>query len=148
MQFWVALAALALLAGCGAEQSAPTAAPAAPAALPARVWGLLGALGEAAQNVTERLRESALLQRLRAAVRELRQLRDEARGRAAEYGAEARALLELSAADLRARGAAFGRKLRKRLGRDHEELRRRWEDGRAALRELWAAPGSARPAAD
>nr|XP_041569231.1 apolipoprotein E-like [Taeniopygia guttata] len=134
MKFWVALVALTLLAGCGAELSAPTPTPPTPPALPSRIWGFLGTLGEAAENATERIRQSALGQRLQSVVSELQAMRLEARARAAEYGAEARALLELSAADLRARGAAFARKFRKRLSRDHEEMQRRWD----SLRALWA----------
>ncbi|CAN8178800.1 unnamed protein product [Coccothraustes coccothraustes] len=150
MKFWVALAALTLLAGCGAEPSAPTPSPSpspsptppgAPA-LPSRLWGLLGALGEAAENATERLRQSGLALKLQAVVQEFRELHREARARAAEYGQEARALLELGLGDLRARGAAFARKFRKRLSRDQEELRRRWEGGAAAVRALWESPQS------
>ncbi|XP_068855251.1 apolipoprotein E-like [Aphelocoma coerulescens] len=148
MKFWVALVAVTLLAGCGADDPSPTPKPPAPPALPSKVWGLLGALEEVAKNATERLRESPLGQRLQNALRELRELRDEARGRVAEYGAEARALLELSAADLRARGAAFARKLRKRLNRDSEELRRRWDGGAAAIRALWAPPEPPRDGED
>ncbi|XP_059347440.1 apolipoprotein E-like [Ammospiza nelsoni] len=139
MKFWVALAALTLLAaGCGAEPGAPTPAPSpAPSA---RIWGLLGALGEAAENATERLRRSALALRVQAVLQELRALHADLGARVAEYGAEAKAVLELGAADLRARGAAFARKFRKRLGRDHEELRRRWEGGMGRVRELWGRP--------
>ncbi|XP_051631356.1 apolipoprotein E-like isoform X2 [Manacus candei] len=129
MKLWVALVAAALLAGCGAELATPT--PTAPPASdpPSRVWRVLGVLGAAAENATERLRESPLGQRLQQVVWEFRALRDEARDRAAEYGVEAKALLEQSWGDLRARGASFARKLRKRLSRDSEELRKRWEGG-------------------
>ncbi|XP_062454728.1 apolipoprotein E [Rhea pennata] len=49
----------------------------------------------------------------------------EARGRVAQYGAEAQAVLQQGAEDLRGRLAAYTRKLRKRLAKDTEELRSR-----------------------
>ncbi|XP_050166974.1 apolipoprotein E isoform X2 [Myiozetetes cayanensis] len=138
MKLWVALVAATLLAGCGAELATP--APPTPPRPPSRVWRVLAVLEAAAENATERLRETPVVQRLQQVVGEFRALRNEARDRAAEYGVEAKALLEQSWGDLKARGASFARKLRKRLNRDAEELRKRWDGGVAALRALWGIP--------
>ncbi|XP_054660972.1 apolipoprotein E-like [Grus americana] len=155
MKLWVVLVAVTLLAGCGAELTPPE--PTTPP--PSRIWGYLGVLGEAAENATVRLREVPLIQKLQSLMTELktqatslsvsiREEMTEARDRAAEYGADARAALDQSWGELKNRGAAYARKLRKRLSRDGEELRRRWDvygqalgDRAAALRKSWGVMG-------
>ncbi|KAM9603003.1 apolipoprotein E-like [Morphnus guianensis] len=128
MKFWVVLVAATLLVGGGAELDPPEGPP-----LARRIWGYLGLLGEAAENATVRLRGVPLIQKLQVLAQELgsqasalsgrlRAEASEARGRASEYGAEARTALEQSWGELKNRGAAYARKLRKRLHRDGEEF--------------------------
>ncbi|XP_053908663.1 apolipoprotein E-like [Cuculus canorus] len=140
MKLWVTVVAVALLASVGAEPptdpppSTPSAAPPEPQK---SFWGALeGGRGENSTLRRIRLWVTALGTRVQALSSALRTEMADVGQRALDYGADAKATLELGWAELRNRGASYARKLRKRLHRDGEELRRRWQ----GLGRIWGAP--------